>query len=110
MKKDNYPPALILGLQTTALATARSLADMGVQVQVAAFIPATAERRSNSFEYIDATHVPLNADDIADWLFSYASQLKTHPVVFPTSDTIALALAKHRDKLSDLPYHPDRVR
>ncbi len=97
--KENQPPALILGLQTTALATARSLSDMGIKVLVAGFSRAPAERRSRSFEYVDAAHVSLNCDDVAEWLYEFAGRLECKPVVFPTSDITALSLAKHRNKL-----------
>jgi predicted ATP-grasp superfamily ATP-dependent carboligase len=100
MTKGYPASALILGLQTTALATARALADMNVPVYAASFRPATAERRSNTFKFIDATTVPINSDDIADWLYHYAAKSSEQPVIFPTSDTTALALAKHRDELS----------
>jgi predicted ATP-grasp superfamily ATP-dependent carboligase len=98
--KNDCPVALILGLQTTALATARSLAEKGVDVQVAAFRSASVEKRSKSFHYIDATRINVEADEVADWLYDYADQLSERPVVFPSSDTTALALAKHRDRLS----------
>jgi predicted ATP-grasp superfamily ATP-dependent carboligase len=102
MTKLGSPPTLLLGLQTTALATARCLADEGIQVQVAAFSRATAERRSNSFTYLDASNVPSTIDGIADWVFRYTRRLDSRPVVLPTSDTTALALAKHRDELTQV--------
>jgi predicted ATP-grasp superfamily ATP-dependent carboligase len=102
MRKNTRAPALVLGFQITAIATARCLSDEGIHVQVAAFSRSKAGRQSNSFRLIDASNVPGNADDIAEWLFRHVRNWEHPPVVFPTSDTTALALAKHRDGLADV--------
>jgi D-aspartate ligase len=95
----NGPPVLILNLQLTALATARCLADSGIHVDVAAFSRARPEARSKSIHVIDASHVPVTVDDVAEWVYQYASRTGEHPVVIPSGDTVALAIASHRHEL-----------
>lgn len=104
MDKVSNTPVLILGLQLTGLATARCLADTGIQVQVASFRRNSPMRHSTAFEYVDASNIPRTVDAIGNWLLEYSATLATPPVVFATSDIAALALAKYREQLTNVCY------
>lgn len=99
MQEFNRPPALILDLQLTALATARCLADAGIEVHVASFFQKAPERWSRAFKFIDLHHLSKTSSELPAWIYEYCSKLGNKPVVFPTSDATALMLAKHRDEL-----------
>jgi len=94
------PAAIVLGLGVTGLATARALNAIGVKVHGVSFSKKDPGRVSRCCHVL-VDQPGLDQDDRAfcSWLFGYARSLGDRPVVFPTSDETALAMAADRDDL-----------
>ncbi|MDH5527851.1 MAG: hypothetical protein OEY97_11150, partial [Nitrospirota bacterium] len=84
------------------MATARALAEDGVNVHVAAFNKTDPGLCSSRFTMVDLESTGGDPDQVLNWLIQYAGQLGNRPVVIPTSDTFALMLAQHRDRLLEV--------
>ena len=93
------PPAIILSHAVTGLATARGIADGGVEVYAAVFSQKDPIRFSRCCRKLDFSDLASEEELIAR-LIAYARNMKTRPVVIPTRDEDALLLAKNYSRLS----------
>jgi predicted ATP-grasp superfamily ATP-dependent carboligase len=94
------PTAIVLSTTMTGLATVRALAHAGVEVHAFLFDPKDHLRYSR---YARKVYLDARAEDeewLAQFLVVYARTLGGRPVVLPTSDALALFLARYRDRLS----------
>jgi predicted ATP-grasp superfamily ATP-dependent carboligase len=89
---------VVLGLSVTGLGTVRALRAEGVTVYGASLSSREPGSRSRYCRVVD---VSGKADDaLCDWLVAHARSLDDPPVVFPTSDRLALLLARERERLA----------
>lgn len=95
------PPAIVLGLGVNGLTVARCLAWEGVAVHGASFRQDDIGRWSRTCRTLDLSRAAGDEDAIAEWTVEYARRLGDRPVVFPTSDALALMVARHRDRLAE---------
>jgi len=83
------------------LATARALAEHGVSVHGVAFAAGEPGRYSRACSRVFDLHGLIDdAERVVGWLKEHSADLTPRPVVFATSDGLALTLARHRDVLS----------
>lgn len=86
----------------TGLATVQALAQSGVDVHALYFDKSEAVHFSRVCKKI-FINAPLRDEaKLLDFLIDYARQLGNRPVVFPTSDSQALMLARHRERLIEV--------
>jgi D-aspartate ligase len=95
-------PAIVLGLGVTGLATSRALSAHGIAVSAAYFSPEEPGRFSRKCRVVDGIGQDKDANTLSRWLYQYSEQVGGAPVVFPTSDALALMLAEKRESLSQV--------
>ncbi|HKZ05055.1 MAG TPA: hypothetical protein VJU81_06245 [Methylomirabilota bacterium] len=91
------PAAVVLGLSVTGLGTVRALRAAGVEVYGVSLSRRDPGSRSRYCRVVDASG--MTDDALCDWLVDHARSLSGPPVVFPTSDLLALLLARERERL-----------
>jgi len=93
------PPALVLGLQLTALGTIRALARRGVEVV------AVGEREGRPAEHTRYGRKLFDSragtDACVEMLEELAPQFAQPPVLFASADWHAVLMSRHRDRLRD---------
>ena len=94
------PAAIILCQVLTGFSTARNIAAVGIEVHAVSFSEIEPIHFSRRFKQIKLIGKKNDEDFIIEWLINYAQKLGNRPVVIPTSDTHALMLAKHYERLS----------
>lgn len=102
MIRDPKSPVIVLGLGVTGLATARALEEGGVSVHGVSLSPEDPGRASNRCRVIDLQLQSNEETTLPRWVFEYARNIGGWPVVLPTSDSLALMLARHRDELKSV--------
>jgi predicted ATP-grasp superfamily ATP-dependent carboligase len=95
-------PAIVLALDGTGLATAWALADAGVDVHAVSCAADDPGRHARRLRVVDLAGRASDGERLVEWLHGYARRLGNRPVVLPTSDPQALALARHRDRLAEV--------
>lgn len=90
--------AVILGFDYTGVATARCLVSAGVEVYGVSLEKRDIGRWSRCCKLVK---MPNNSEqDLVASLMAFLGGFSNKPVIIPTSDGLALLLAKNRDKLS----------
>ena len=90
---------IVLGLGVTGLAVVRSLVAAGIRVYGVSFSRLEPGRVTRLCTVIDRPQLDSHGAELCDWLRDFAGQLGSRPIVFPTSDDVALALASHSVEL-----------
>lgn len=99
--KNNKPKAIVLSKVVTGLATIRGIAKGQVDVIAAIFKSDEPVKYSLCCSKVDISNLSVE-QEILEWLIDYVKKIKPRPVVIPTSDELALMLARNYEILS--PY------
>lgn len=94
------PPAVVLNMQETGLAIARSLGRRGVQV---VGLGADARAPGNASRYVAYRRAPdslADPDGLAAFLTEFGAACPRRPVLFPTNDADLACLDRHRERLA----------
>lgn len=93
------PPAVVIGLGVTGLACVRLLAKGGITVYGVSLFKNDVGRASLKCRHVNLWNLNGDCDKIGTWLEEYVDGLPGRPVVFPTSDKLALMLALRYNRL-----------
>ncbi len=94
-------PAIVLCQSLTGLSLVRALAQAGVDVHGLMLDERSFTRFSRYGKKIPLYGKHKDETFLLQFLTGYCHKLGNHPVVFPSSDRMALFLAKHADTLRD---------
>ena len=93
------PPAIVLCQSVTGLATVRALAQAGVEVHCFLLGENEVTRFSRYGKKVPLYGRHRDPQFLLPFLIDYSTTLGRRPVVFPSSDRMALFLASHADRL-----------
>ena len=93
------PPAIVLCQNVTGLATVRALAQAGVEVHCFLLGENEVTRFSRYGKKVPLYGRHRDPQFLLPFLIDYCATLGRRPVVFPSSDRMALFLASHADRL-----------
>ena len=102
--KKNFSPlsAIVLAKTLTGLATLRALAALDIDLHAVIFNEDEAIMSSRYGKKVLFPHGEHNEPALLAFLTDYCQTLGTMPVIIPTSDSLALFLAKHQDVLKPI--------